>query len=458
MASQVNYDELADGIIERLGGANNIGYHTHCVTRLRFTVKDRALVKKDEIASLKGVIDALWSGEQFQVIIGNTVNEAYDAVVAKLGAAAPAEEPVSSGKKRFSFDALLDVITGVFSPAIPAVAGCGLMKAMLSLLTASGVLSAESQMFYILSFVADSAFYFLPMILAYSAAAKFKCNPAVSLAIAGIMLHPKYAALVTAGDPVSFLGLPITLASYATSVIPILLVIWAYSYVERLVTKIVPKPMRMLFVPLLSLLIMAPLALCVLGPAGTLVGNALAAGIMSIEGVAPWFIPTFFGFVSPLLVMTGMHGCFYPARLAQLTSVGYQTLSIGMLPSNNAQGAASIAVALKTKDPELRELAISAGITAFCGITEPALYGITLRLKKPLIAVMIGGGLGGLYYGLTKIRCFIPGGTALTGFAGYIDGANPMNVVHMFIGVAIAVIVTFVLTLVLYKDKQPAKN
>lgn len=457
MAGSVNYDELAADIIERLGGEQNISYHTHCVTRLRFTVKDRALVKKDEIGALKGVVDALWSGEQFQVIIGNTVNEVYGAVVSNLGTVdADAVESVT--KKKFSFDALLDVITGVFAPAIPAVAGCGLMKAMLSLLVASGVLNTESQMFYILSFVADSAFYFLPMILAYSASAKFKCNPAVSIAIAGIMLHPKYSALVAAGEPASFFGLPITLASYATSVIPILLVIWVYSYVERIVTKLVPKPLRMLFVPMLSIFITAPLALCVVGPIGTLVGNALASGIMSLEGVAPWFIPTFFGFISPLLVMTGMHGCFYPARLAQLTSAGYQTISIGMLPSNNAQGAATLAVALKTKDQELRELAVSAGITALCGVTEPALYGVTLKLKKPLVAAMIGGGLGGLYYGLTKVRCFIPGGTALTGFAGYIDGANPMNVVHMFIGVAIAMVVSFVLTLVLYKEKDTSEK
>ncbi len=457
MAAQVNYDELASALIEQLGGKDNISFHTHCVTRLRFSLKDKGLVNKDAIDSLKGVINSLWSGDQYQVVIGNTVNEAHEAVVAKLGPVdigATTEEPKN---KKFNISAIFDIITGIFVPAIPAIAGCGLMKALLSLLTFAGVLSTDSQTYYILAFVADSAFYFLPMILAFNAANKFKCSPMLSVVLGGVLLHPQLAALTAAGEPVHFLGLPVTLANYANSVIPIILVVWLQSYVERLVNRVVPKPVRLVFVPLLTLLIMTPFTLCVLGPIGTIVGNALAGGIMSIEGVAPWLIPTIFGAISPLLVMTGMHSSFYPALFAQLATAGYQTIAIGMLPSNMAQGMASLAVALKTKNAEMRELAVSAGTTALFGVTEPALYGVTLKLKKPLIAVIIAGGLGGLYYGLTKVHCFTPGGTAWTGFATYIDAANPMNVVHMLIGMVIAMVAAFVLTLVLYKEEKAAE-
>lgn len=456
MASQVNYDELAEAIIEHLGGKDNISFHTHCVTRLRFSLKDKSLVNKEAIDGLNGVINSLWSGDQYQVVIGNTVDEAYEAVVSKLG---PVDTGVATDepKKKFSVSAIFDIITGIFVPAIPAIAGCGLMKALLSLLTFAGLLSQDSQTYYILAFVADSAFYFLPMILAFNAANKFKCSPMLSVVLGGVLLHPQLAALTAAGEPVHFLGIPVTLANYANSVIPIILVVWLQSYVERLFNRVVPKPVRLVFVPLLTLLTMTPFTLCLIGPIGTVVGNALATGVMSLDGVAPWFIPTLFGAVSPLLVMTGMHSSFYPAVFAQLTAAGYQTVSIGMLPSNMAQGMASLAVALKTKNAELRELALSAGTTALFGVTEPALYGVTLKLKKPLIAVMIAGGLGGLYYGLTKVHCLTPTGTAWTGFATYIDPANPMNVVHMFIGMAIAMVLAFALTLVLYKEDKVAE-
>ena len=456
MAAKVNYDELADAIIERLGGKDNISFHTHCVTRLRFNVKDKSLVDKEGIEGLQGVINSLWSGEQYQIVIGNTVNEAYECVAAKLG---PVDTTVSedSPKKKFSFSTIIEIITGIFVPAIPAIAGCGLMKALLSLLTFANLLSTESQTYYILAFVADSAFYFLPMILAFNAANKFKCSPMLAVVLGGVLLHPQFSALVSAGEPVHFLGLPVTLANYANSVIPIILIVWLQSYVERAINRVIPKPVRLVFVPLLTLLITVPFALVVLGPIGTIVGNALATGIMSLENTMPWLIPTIFGAVSPLLVMTGMHTSFYPALFAQLATAGYQTVAIGMLPSNMAQGTATLAVALKTKSAELRELAISAGTSALFGITEPALYGVTLKLKKPLIAVMLGGGLGGLYYGLNKVHCFTPGGTAWTGFATYIDAANPMNVVHMLIGMVLAMAVAFVVTMVIYKEDKPAE-
>jgi len=180
MAAKVNYDELADAIIERLGGKDNISFHTHCVTRLRFNVKDKSLVDKEGIEALQGVINSLWSGEQYQIVIGNTVNEAYECVAAKLG---PVDTTVSEDapKKKFSFSTIFEIITGIFVPAIPAIAGCGLMKALLSLLTFANLLSTESQTYYILAFVADSAFYFLPMILAFNAANKFKCSPMLAV-------------------------------------------------------------------------------------------------------------------------------------------------------------------------------------------------------------------------------------------------------------------------------------
>ena len=453
----MNYNEIAKNVLEKVGGEKNVSHLTHCATRLRFNLIDDSIVNIDEVKSIKGVYGAVNKGGQFQVIIGNDVPNVYKKIIGMTNLGTSKGE--TEEKKKFSISMIFDVIAGIFIPAIPAIAGCGMLKAVLSLLTAFGWLNADSQTFYFISFVADSAFYFLPVLLAYTAAQKFKCSPFVAVVLASMLLHPNFSALVAAGgEPVHLFGLPVTLASYGSSVIPIILITWVLSFVEKFFTRVLPKALKLIFVPLCSILVMFPLAFVVLGPLGTIIGNYLAAGIMAINNFAPWLIPTIIGGLSPLLVMTGMHYSLFPGVFQQLATQGLNNITPGMLPSNMAEGAAALAVAIKTKDAELKELATSTGITALLGITEPALYGITLKLKKPLYGVMLGGALGGLYFGMMGVSVGVPNGASPLQFAVYIDGARPMNIVHMVIGVVIAMVIAFVMTLMLYKEEVDTKE
>lgn len=451
----MNYKDLAKEILQEVGGESNIQSMTHCATRLRFNLKDNTSVDAEAVKKIAGVYGAVNKGGQFQVIIGNDVPYVYTELesMVSLGGGKKEEK-----KKKFSLSAVFDVIAGIFVPLIPAIAGCGLLKAVLSLLTTFGVLSTDTQTYYIISMVSDTAFYFLPMLLAFTSAKKFNCSPFLAVVMAGMLLHPNFTALVSAGEAVNFLGLPVQLVNYGSSVVPIILIVWALSYVQRFFERIMPKAVRVILVPLCSVLVMIPLALVVIGPLGSFVGNYLAELIIFLEAKIPWLVPMVIGGLTPLLVMTGMHYSLFPPVLTQLSTQSFNTVSIGFFPSNMAQAAATLAVSLKTKDKELKQLAASAGITALCGITEPALYGVTMKLKKPLWAVLIGGGLGGLYYGLTGVRAFTPLPGNPLQIAGYINGEAPMNLINAVIGVAIAMAAAFILTWIFGVDNKKTET
>ncbi|MFP3513022.1 beta-glucoside-specific PTS transporter subunit IIABC [Peribacillus sp. SIMBA_075] len=442
----MDFKKIAVEILEKVGGDKNVSQVTHCATRLRFNLKDSSKVNMDEVKQIKGVFGAVEKGGQFQVIVGNDVSNVYKELIT-LGnfqnGSATDDKTKSKG-----ISAIFDVIAGIFVPIIPAIAGCGLLKAFLSLFIATGIMSTDSQTYYVFSFVADTAFYFLPMLIAYTAAVKFKGSPYLAMIFGGILLHPNFSALVSAGEPVEFLGLPLTLAKYGSTVVPIILIVWAMSYVQRFFERVVPKTIKLIFVPLFTLIVMAPIALIFIGPLGNIVGEVLASGILFLDSKASWVIPLIMGAFTPLLVMTGMHYSLYPALFTQLAAQGYQTIIPGMLVSNVAQGAAALCVGIKSKNSELKQLGTSTGITALLGITEPALYGVTMKLKKPLYAVMIGGASGGLYAGLTAVKSYTPTGGGLPQLAVYI-GPEMSNIVNVLIAVCISFVVSFVVTWIL---------
>ena len=454
----MEFERIAKEVLENVGGESNVAHVTHCVTRLRFNLKDDSKANPDKIKKIKGVMGQVNNGGQFQVIIGNDVSDVYKELL-KLGnfkgSNSSKEEKVN---KKGVMSAVLDTIAGIFTPMIPAIAGGGLLKAFLGLFVAIGWISNESQVYYVLNFIGDAAFFFMPILLAYTAAIKFKTSPFIAMVIGGALLHPNFTALVAAGEPVKFLGLSIGLVNYSSSVIPIILIVWLMSYVEKLITKIVPKPLRIVFVPLLVLTITAPIGLIAIGPLGTIIGDILANIIMYIDTKAPWALPFVIGGINPLLVMTGMHYSFYPALFTQLTTLGYQTIIPGSFTSNVGHGAAALAVSIKSKNSDLKQLASSTGFTALLGITEPAMYGVNAKLKKPLYAVMIGGAIGGLYAGITSVRAYGPGGSAFTGLANYI-GPDTKSLVNILIAVAITFVTTFALTWILgFEDEVEEKE
>ncbi|MGL4106685.1 beta-glucoside-specific PTS transporter subunit IIABC [Clostridium sp. LP20] len=440
----MNYENLAKSILEKVGGEKNVSNVTHCATRLRFNLKDVSKAKTDSLKKTKGVLGVVDNGPQYQIIIGSDVSNVYKEIL-KLGDF-QSNSSKSEGEKSGKLAKVFDIISGTFTPILPPLTAAGMLKAVLVILTSLGWMAKDSQTYYILSFMGDAIFFLFPVALGYTASVKFKCNPFMGMLLGGIMIHPNWNALVSAGDPVSLFGLPVRLVSYTSSVIPIILVVWIMSYVEMFADKISPKPIKFFSKPLITILVMGPLALIALGPIGSILGDGLANIITSINSVAPWSIPMIIGGVMPLFVMVGMHYAIIPIAFNELGLKGQENvLGPGNLVSNVAQGGAAFCVAVKSKNKDLKQLAGSAGLTAVLGITEPAMYGVTLRLKKPLIAVCTAGALGGLYVGLMGVVRYSSGAPGLASLPIFM-GENPMNIVHAVIGCVISFVSAFGLT------------
>ncbi|MBN3345503.1 PTS beta-glucoside transporter subunit EIIBCA [Clostridium botulinum] len=447
----MDYKKVGLQVLELVGGAKNVNKLTHCATRLRFELNDKSKVEMKKLENLPGVISVVDKGGQFQVIIGNDVQTAYRAIINETSGLINSsnKQHNKNVEKENIVSRFISVISTTFTPMIPAITGAGMIKAVLSILSLTGLLSADSQTYYLLDTIADAAFFFMPILLAYGAAIKFECNPILAITIAGALLHPNLTSLMTSGKAVYFIGIPVRLTNYAGSVLPIIITVWAMSYIEKFAEKISPSIIKFFTKPLIILLLTAPLALIVIGPFGTYLNDLVAAGAEFINGKASWLIPLLMGAFQPFLVVTGTAWAMTPIATMQLTNNGSEMINgPGMLASNIAQGAATLCVAVKSKNKNLKQLAASAGTTALLGITEPSLYGVTLKLKKPLIAAMIGGGCAGIYAGLSGLvrYAFVsPGLAALPAFIG----KNPMNIIHALITCLIAFVVTFILTWIL---------
>ncbi|EOR26340.1 PTS system beta-glucoside-specific EIIBCA component BglP [Clostridium sartagoforme AAU1] len=446
----MNYKNLAIDLLKLVGGEKNVVSVTNCMTRLRFNLNDNNKAKVDEIKKLNGVQGVVNKNGQFQVIIGTDVSKVCDEIH-KLGNFGE-NESSSEENETGIINKVLGTITAIFTPVIPALAGSGMIKAVLAILKAFGLVDVGTQTYTFLTFISDTVFYFLPVILAFSAAKRFKCSPYIAAVLGAALLHPSFSALNT-GDPVHFFGIPITMISYASSVVPILLIIFAQSYIEKFAKKISPNSVKVFLVPLITILITSIIGFTILGPLGNIVGKGLAVGMNFVNDRAGWLIPVIMGTFTPFFVMTGMHYCFAPIQQIQYATLGYGTiLGPGMLSSNIAQATSALIVALKTKNKSLKQLGLSSSMTAYMGITEPALYGVNFKLKKPLYASMIGGGIAGLYAGITGIRTYA---SATAGFAAipvYISD-DLSNVRNACITIVISIVATAIASLILgFKD------
>ena len=455
----MNYENLAKSILEKIGGKENVSNLTHCATRLRFNLKDNSKAKTSEIKNINGVMGVVDKGGQYQVIIGNDVNHVYKEVVKIANLDTMSSNASEEVDDRKPIAKVIDTITGIFTPILPAITAAGMMKAVLALLTAFKLVTTDSQSYQIVNFMADAAFYFLPILLANSAAKKFKCNQYLAMMLGGMLLHPTFVTMVNtakeAGTSISVFGLPISLASYSSSVLPIILGVWFMSYVEPIADKVSPKAIKFFTKPLITAVVTGIVLLVVIGPLGYIISDKIGLAIKTLETYASWLVPTLIGGLTPLLVMTGTHYGLIPIGINNRMTMGYDTIIYpGMLASNVSQGGAALAVALKTKNSEIRQLASSAGITAVCGITEPALYGVNLRFKTPLYSAMIGGAVGGLFLGLFRVCNYSGGSPGFLTLPSYIGGDTMMNFVYACIGAVISVAVSFVSCLVLYKDKE----
>ncbi len=451
----MDYRETGLKALEVVGGKDNVKNLTHCATRLRFEVKDRSKVDLEKLNSVPGVLKALESAGQFQFVIGPSVNECYQAVADEIGIAGGAvddnhpEDMAPSGKKDDKGNLVqkaLGLISGIFIPILPALIASGMIKALLTILTRMSLVNTESGVYTIITFVADSVFYFLPVLLAATSAKVFGMSQGLAMMLGAMLLHPTFSNAVSAGTSLDIFGLSVRMTSYSATVIPIILIVWVASYVEKFGTRFLPDVVKYVFRPLLVMIVMIPLSFCVLGPIGAIMGDGLAALLTWLQNTIPWLLPTFIGTIAPLMVLFGLNNCTIPLIYAQMSAVGYETVAgPGMLAHNIAEGAASLALALKSKDTTIRQEALTTSFTAlFGGITEPAIYGFTLRFKNVLPCVMIGGAAGGLFAGLSGLVRYATAAPSIVTLPTYM-GEDPSNIWKAVATLAIAFVVTFVL-------------
>lgn len=452
----MSYKDLAKSILELIGSETNISSLTHCATRLRFNLKDDKKAKTEEIKKLKGVMGVVNSGGQYQIIIGSDVASVYKPLVEMTKIQEGKGEKQKEEEKKSLGARAIDTLSGIFTPILPALTAAGMLKAVLSLLVAFKVVSSDQQSYQILNFMGDATFYFLPILLANSASKKFKCNSYLAMMLGGILLHPNFVSMVASaqetGETIHLFAIPIYGASYSSSVIPIILSVWFMSLVEPIADKVSPKAVKFFTKPLLTILVSGIVALSVLGPVGYIISNYIADFLRSMEAYG-WAVSTVLGAIFPLLVMTGTHYAIVPIGINNRMTMGYDTMVYpNNLASNIAQGGATLAVGVKSKVSDIKQLAFSSGITAVCGITEPALYGINVRFRTPLYAAMIGGGVGGFFVGLMGVRNYAGGSPGLLTLPSYIGEDSLRSFYMAIIGAAIAFVVAFVISFILYKD------
>ncbi|MCY8979968.1 beta-glucoside-specific PTS transporter subunit IIABC [Bacillus halotolerans] len=407
----MDYDKLSRDILQLVGGEENVQRVIHCMTRLRFNLYDNSKADRSQLEQLPGVMGTNISGEQFQIIIGNDVPKVYQAIL-QNSSLSDEKSAGASGQKKNVLSAVFDVISGVFTPILPAIAGAGMIKGLVALAVTFGWIAEKSQVHVILSAVGDGAFYFLPLLLAMSAARKFGSNPYVAAAIAAAILHPDLTALLSSGKSISFIGLPVTAATYSSTVIPILLAIWIASYVEKWIDRITHSSLKLIVVPTLTLLIVVPLTLITVGPLGAILGEYLSVGVNYLFDHAGLVAMILLAGTFSLIIMTGMHYALVPIMINNIAQNGHDYLLPAMFLANMGQAGASFAVFLRSRNKKFKSLALTTSVTALMGITEPAMYGVNMRLKKPFAAALLGGAAGGAFYGVTGVASYIVGGNA----------------------------------------------
>lgn len=448
----MKYKNTALAILEAVGGEKNVLRATHCVTRLRLELKDENIVSDERVKSISGVIGIMKKNGQYQIILGNDVANYYKEFTA-LGKFD--SDSVQQVKKANVLEQVIEYIAGSMTPLIPAMLGGGMIKVLVIVLPMLGLLKADSQSISFLAFFGDAPYHFMPIFLAYSASQKLKVTPTLAMSVAGILLHPNFVQMVSTGDPLHFLGAPVTPASYGSSVIPILIMVWLMKYIEAVFNKVTPAVTKSFLQPTLVLLVSGFIALVLVGPLGVIVGEGLSQLVEQMHGVAGWLTLAVLGVIMPFIVMTGMHWAFAPIFLAASIATPDVLILPAMLGSNLAQGAASMAVAFKSKNSNTKQIAFAAGFSAlFAGVTEPALYGVTLKYKKPLYAAMIGGGLAGLFVGLTGVKAYLFAVPSLIALPQFIYSEAASNITNAMIAAAISIIVTFILAYFLGIDEE----
>lgn len=453
---KLSYDELATFIIKNVGGKDNINNLIHCITRLRFYLKDESKANDDILKNQRGILDVMHAGGQYQVVIGNEVTNVYDAVMKQLPGLSDNPSPQTNnqddGKNPVSraFSNLIGFITGSMSPVIGVIAASGIIKGLLALLTLpqlGALLSVKSPVYVTVSAMADSAFFFLPVLVGFAAAKRLGSDPMIAAVIGGFLVYPQ---MITWGKSMTTMfslgSWNFQFLNYSYSIFPMILAAWLAKECEQWLKKVLPSYLQMIFTPLITILVVSTITLVITGPIIQGAANGIAVFINWLVSASGWVGGLIIGAFYQLLVIFGLHWGVVPLVAQQIASTGQSSLNAIICATMVSQGAAVLAVAIKSKKADMKELGIAAAISAFCGVTEPAIYGINLRYKKVFASGCIGSAFGGLVTGLMHGTMYgFTGG--LIGFSSFFNPAHPtqLNSFYTFlIASAVSIIVSFI--------------
>lgn len=453
----MNNSDLAKEVVKLVGGKENILSVIHCVTRLRFKLRDENLAETEKIKALKGVMTVVKSGGQYQVVIGDHVSYVYDEVIRVLGIKpddALQDNPEQEHKS--IFNKFVELISGIFMPVLGLLAASGILKGFLTAAVTMGLINTSAGVYEVLYAASDALFYFMPIILGFSAGKVFKTNQYLSAAVGAALVYPTLVDMYSNGAHLTFLHIPVILMNYTMSVIPVILAIYFMSKLEKVLVKFIPKSLQLIFVPLLLLLIVVPVSLIIIGPVSTYASQLLAKGALGLYSLSPMIAGFFLAGVWQVAVMFGLHWAFIPIFINNISVLGYDPINAMLYCTVFAQTGAVMAVMLKTRNQELRSLSITATISGFLGITEPAIYGVNLPYKKPFIMACVGSAFGGAIAGMSAAKMF--GGFASGGIFGIPMFINPDGIGWDFWGFLISLVVAFSVALILtyffgFKDK-----
>lgn len=469
----MKYKDLVENIIKNIGGKSNITSVTHCVTRLRFKLKDENKTDTDAMKSIKGIVTVVKSGGQYQVVIGNHVPDVFKELCSLINYQNDDQSTEGEAEKNVKIlDRLIDVISGVFTPALGTLAATGMIKGLLALCTTLNLLSPASGTYQILFAIADSFFYFFPILLGYTTAKKFNSNIFIGMTIGASLVYPALGPL-SGGEPIAtlfkgtfiesaihikFAGIPVILMSYASSVIPIICAVIFSSKVEKFFSKIIPNVVKTFLVPFCTLLVVVPITFIVIGPLATWAGQLLGLITSKAYSLSPMIAGTLVGGFWQIFVIFGLHWGLIPILINNLTVLGADPVLAPMFGASFAQTGAVLAVLLKTRDANLKGLSIPAFISGIFGVTEPAIYGITLPRKKPFIFSCIGGAFAGGIMGYFGSKIYMFGGMGIFGIPTYINPKQQgldTSFWAVIVAICVATVIGFVLTYFFgFKDEK----
>lgn len=467
------YEDLAREIVKNVGGKENVSSLTHCITRLRFKLKDESRAKDDVLKKMEGVVTVMKSGGQYQVVIGNHVPEVYADVLPLLGMEEGTPDQIEDTPSGSLFNRAIDAISGIFQPILGIMAACGMVKGLNALFVAIGLYSDAGGGYLVLNAVGDGLFHFMPLFLGYTAAKKFNLKPMIGLVIGAIMCYPgvQNSTLSAGGEALytlfegtmfasdvytTFFGIPMIAMDYTGTVIPVIFVVYFASKCEKFFSRFIPDLVKFFFVPMLTLIVAIPVGFLLIGPVATFGSTIIAETVMSVRNFSPLLAGAIVGATWQILVIFGLHWGFIPVYINNILTNGYDNVMMPFFACTFATSAVVLEILFKTKDQKLKEMALPNFISGIFGVTEPAIYGILLPLKKPFIISCVAGCIGGGFYGAFNFRKFMMGGMGIFEFPAMIEPDGSMgNLIVAVTGVIITMVIAFAATMIFYKEEAP---